>query len=135
MEFENGRGFVVVRLADGQHLSWQTLPHGEGLESVNVVGERYRVDAIQDPCFAPGNEITLEREPTNQYDPNAIAVWNAARTLQAGYIPRDDAKRLAKKFDRGERFRVLIIWETVEADRRTDIRILLIGEEANVREL
>jgi hypothetical protein len=72
----------------------------------------------------------LEREPSNQYDPNAIAVWNAARTLQAGYIPRDDAARLAKKLDRGEHFRVLTIWETFEADRRTGIRLLLLGEEA-----
>jgi HIRAN domain-containing protein len=72
----------------------------------------------------------LEREPSNQYDPNAIAVWNAARTLQAGYIPRDDAARLAKKLDKGEHFRVLAIWETFEADRRTGIRLLLLGEEA-----
>lgn len=57
----------------------------------------------------------MQREPTNQYDPNAIAVWNAARTLQAGYIAREDAKRLAKKLDRGELFRVLSIWETFEA--------------------
>jgi len=122
-----------VRLEDGQHLRWQSLPIGEGLESVNVVGERYRSDSIQDPCFAPGNELRLEREPANPYDPNAIAVWNAARTLQAGYIPRDDAKRLAKKLDRGERFRVLSIWETYEADRRTGIRLLLLGEEARCR--
>ena len=134
-EFENGRGFVVVRLADDQHLRWQSLPREEGLESVNVVGERYRADTIQDPCFAPGNEITLEREPTNQYDPNAIAVWNAAHTLQAGYIPRDDAKRLAKKLDMGERFRVLTIWETFKGDRRTGIRLLLLGEEASCRGL
>jgi len=132
-KFENGRGFVVVRLADGQHLRWQSLPRRKGLESVNVVGERYRSDAIQDSCFAPGNEIVLQREPTNQYDPNAIAVWNAARTLQAGYIAREDAKRLAKKRDRGERFRVLSIWETFEADRRTGVRLLLLGKEAKCR--
>jgi hypothetical protein len=131
-EFESGRGFVVVRLADGQHLRWQTLPRGEGLESVNVVGERYRLDTLQDPCFAAGNEIRLEREPANPYDPNAIAVWNAARTLQAGYIPRDEAKRLAKKLDKGQRFRVVTIWETFEGDRRIGIRLLLIGNEANV---
>jgi HIRAN domain-containing protein len=134
-EFENGRGFVVMRVADGQHLRWQSLPRGDGLESVNVVGERYRLDAIQDPCFAPGNEIMLEREPANQYDPNAIAVWNAARTVQAGYIPREDASRLAKKLDRGERFRVLTIWETLEGDRRTGIRLLLLGEGASCRRL
>jgi hypothetical protein len=58
-----------VWLADGQHLRWQTLPRGEGLESVNVVGERYRLETLQDPCFAAGNEIRLEREPVNPYDP------------------------------------------------------------------
>ena len=60
-------------LADGQHLRWQTLPLRKGLESVSVVGGRYRSDVIQDQCFAPGNEIVLQREPTNQYDPNAWA--------------------------------------------------------------
>ena len=132
-EFENGRGFVVVRLADGQRLRWESLPRGEGIESVNVVGERYRLDNLQESCFEAGNEILLEREPTNSYDPNAIAVWNAARTLQAGYIPRDEAKRLAKKLDKGMRFRVLTIWETFEANHRTGIRLLLLGEEARVR--
>jgi HIRAN domain len=134
-EFENGRGYVVVRLADGQHLRWQSLPRGEGLESVNVVGERYRSDAIQGPCFAPGKGIVLEREPNNPYDPNAIAVWNAAHTLQAGYLPRDEAKRLAKKLNSGARFRVLTIWETVENDQRTGIRLLLLGDNASCRGL
>ena len=122
-----------MRLADGQHLRWQSLPRRDGLESVNVVGERYRSDAIQDSGFAPGNEIVLQREPSNQYDPNAIAVWNAERTIQAGYIAREDAKRLVKKLDRGERFRALSIWETFEADRRTGLRILLIGKGAKCR--
>ena len=100
---------------------------------MNVVGERYRSDAIQDLCFAPGNEMALQREPTNPYDPNAIAVWNAARTLRAGFIAREDAKRLAKKLDRGELFRVLSIWETTEADRRTGVRLLLMDKKAKCR--
>ncbi len=62
-------------------------------------------------------------------------MWNSGRTLQAGYIPRDDAKRLAKKLDKGERYRVLTIWETFEADRRTGIRLLLLSEHANCRQL
>lgn len=129
-EFEDGRGYVVVRLADGQHLRWRSLPRGEGLESVNVVGERYRSDAIQDPCFAPGKEVVLEREPDNPYDANAIAVWNVAHTLQAGYLPRERSpKRLAKKPDSGARFRVLTIWETVDNDHRTGIRPLAAGRQ------
>jgi hypothetical protein len=109
------------------------LPRGEGLESVSVVGERFRLDTLQDPSFAAGNAITLVREPANPYDSNAIAVWNAARTLQAGYIPRDDAKRLAKKLDSGQHFRVVIIWETFDSNRRIGIRLLLVGEEASVK--
>jgi hypothetical protein len=47
-EFENGRGFVVVRLADGQHLRWQTLPRRKGLQSMNS-----RVVRLTDNASAP----------------------------------------------------------------------------------
>ena len=26
-------------------------------------------------------------EPANEHDPNAVAIWNAERTLQLGYVP------------------------------------------------
>ena len=29
-----------------------------------------------------------------QHDPNAVAIWNEERTLQAGYVPRETAAEL-----------------------------------------
>jgi HIRAN domain len=34
------------------------------------------------------------REPENEHDPNAVAIWNGERTLQAGYVPREVAAEL-----------------------------------------
>ena len=33
-------------------------------------------------------------EPENEHDPNAVAIWNADRTLQLGYVPAAIAPEL-----------------------------------------
>ena len=54
-------------------------------------------------------------EPENEHDPNAVAVWNEERTLQAGYVPRDlaaelDGTELAVSLWRaGEGLRILVV--------------------------
>ena len=70
---------------------------------------------MRDSSFDPGERLTLVREPENEHDPNAIAVWNAERTLQAGYVPRDVAAELAgdelavSLWRAGEGLRVLLV--------------------------
>ena len=54
-----------------------------------VAGASYRMDALQDDAFTPGRRLALVPEPDNEHDPNAVAIWNADRTLQAGYVPRE----------------------------------------------
>ena len=54
-------------------------------------------------------------EPDNEYDSDAVAVWNDDRTLQAGYIPRELAPQLqgtelaVSLWRGGEGLRVLIV--------------------------
>jgi HIRAN domain len=36
----------------------------------------------------------LLAEPDNEHDPNAVAIWNEERTVQAGYVPRETAPAL-----------------------------------------
>ncbi|HTU69634.1 MAG TPA: helicase-related protein [Candidatus Baltobacteraceae bacterium] len=50
-----------------------------------------------------GTELTLQRQPQNEYDPNAIAVLYGE--LQLGFIKRDIAKHLAPAIDAGARYR------------------------------
>ena len=131
--FEDGSGgYVVRRTRDDQRLYWRTLPRGEGLESINVVGESRRIKDLQDDSFRPGQELALVPEPENPYDPNAIAVWNADRTFQAGYIPANEAVRIGKKLADGQH-RCYSMWEMFDANgRRVSLRILLLRDGASV---
>ena len=55
----------------------------------------FRPGNVDDASFDPGRRLGLLREPENEHDPNAVAIWNEERTLQAGYVPRETAADLA----------------------------------------
>ena len=61
---------------------------------VPVAGVSFREEAVVDASFDPGLPLALVPEPENEHDPNAVGVWNAERTLQAGYVPREQAAAL-----------------------------------------
>jgi hypothetical protein len=75
----------------------------------------FRTDAVADSTFDPGARLALVPEPDNEHDPNAVAIWNEDRTLQAGYVPREvaaelDGSELAVSLWRaGEGLRVLVV--------------------------
>ena len=54
-------------------------------------------------------------EPDNEHDPNAVGVWNEERTLQAGYVPREQAagagrdEQAVSLWRAGEGLRILIV--------------------------
>ena len=60
-----------------------------------MAGVSYRADALDDASFDPGRRLALVREPENEHDPNAVAIWNEERTLQIGYVPRELAQELS----------------------------------------
>lgn len=62
---------------------------------VPAAGVSFRPDALGDHSFDPGRRLALVREPDNEHDPNAVALWNEERTIQLGYVPRDVAPVLA----------------------------------------
>ena len=64
------------------------------LRVVPVAGVSYRVEALPDESFDPGRRLALVPEPGNEHDPNAVGIWNAERTLQVGYVPREVAAEL-----------------------------------------
>ena len=61
---------------------------------VAVAGVSFRPGNVDDASFDPGRRLALVPEPENEHDPNAVAIWNEERTLQAGYVPRDVAPEL-----------------------------------------
>jgi HIRAN domain-containing protein len=96
---------------------------------VKLAGASYRAGALQDDAFAPGRRLSLVREPENEHDPNAVAVYDAERRLQAGYVPAEVAAKL-----RGDE-QAVSLWEFRGEDgRRIGLRILLAAADAWVQE-
>ena len=84
-------GFFLRDAATREPVRWSD----PRIRVVPVAGVSYRREALDDASFDPGEPLALVREPENEHDPNAVAVWNAERTLQLGYVPRDVAPELA----------------------------------------
>ena len=85
------RGFHLRDASTGERVRWED----ERLRVVAAAGVSYRPEALPDPSFDPGSRLALVPEPSNEHDPNAVAVWNEERTLQLGYVPREVAPQLA----------------------------------------
>ena len=129
----SGRGLVLERIADHEQI-WFRPPKADGLDVTRVAGVSYRRAQLQDPSFDPGRSLALVPEPTNAHDPHAMAVWNEARTLQIGYLPRTKAAKLAKDTST-EPLACLSLWEYRKQGQRVALRVLLVWGRARVRGL
>ena len=96
---------------------------------VKLAGASYRADALQDDGFAPGRRLALVREPENEHDTNAVAVYDAERRVQAGYVPAEVAPEL-----RGDE-QAVSLWEFRGEDgQRIGLRVLLAPADAWIQE-
>jgi hypothetical protein len=98
--------------------------------TVKVVGMLAgdRMHIVKD--VSHGDPVLLAREPDNPHDSNAIGVWNATGTAQAGFVPRDRAAELAGRLG-AESLEVLALWEWRDAEgRRCGLRILVAPPDA-----
>jgi hypothetical protein len=117
---EGGRGYWLRDAASGDALRWDDERlAAAGARVLSVAGTSYRADALQDDAFAPGRELALVAEPENEHDPHAIAVWDAERRRQAGYVPAEVAKELELPLQ------AVSLWEWREHDRRIGLRVLV----------
>jgi hypothetical protein len=123
---EAGRsGYWLRDAATGEAMRW----NDERVRVVKLAGASYRADALQDDAFAPGRRLTLVPEPENEHDPNAVAIWDAERRLQGGYVPADVAPEL-----RGDE-QAVSLWEfRDEQGVRIGLRVLLAPADAWIQE-
>ncbi len=118
-------GYWLRDAATGEAMRW----NDDRVRVVKLAGASYRADALQDDAFAPGRRLALVREPENEHDPNAMAVWDADRRLQGGYVPADVAPEL-----RGDE-QAVSLWEFRGEDgARIGLRVLLAPAEAWIQE-
>jgi hypothetical protein len=85
-----GAGVRMRDAARGQLVAWED----ERIRVIPVAGVSFRAEAVEDASFDPGRRLALVAEPENEHDPNAVGIWNAERTLQAGYVPAETAPTL-----------------------------------------
>jgi len=85
------RGYRLKDAVSGERVAWED----PRIRVVPVAGISYRAEAAADASFDPGRRLALVREPDNEHDPDAVAIWNEARSLQAGYVPSAVAPELA----------------------------------------
>jgi len=106
-----GQGYHLRDAATRERVEWED----PRLRVIAVAGVSFRPEAVADSSFDPGARLVLVAEPDNEHDPNAVAIWNEERTLQAGYVPRDVAPELAgdelavSLWRAGEGLRVLLV--------------------------
>ena len=118
-------GYWLRDAATGEAMRW----NDERVRVVKLAGASYRADALQDDAFAPGRRLTLVPEPENEHDSNAVAIWDAERRLQGGYVPADVAPEL-----RGDE-QAVSLWEfRDEHGRRIGLRVLLAPADAWIQE-
>jgi hypothetical protein len=114
-------GYWLRDAATGEAVRWDD----ERLRVVKLAGASYRLDELQDDAFEPGRRLALVREPENQHDPNAVAVWDASRRVQAGYVPADVAPEI------GGDEQAVALWEfRDDGGRRIGLRVLLAPPDA-----
>jgi len=88
---QGASGYHLRDAATGEPLRWED----PRLRVVAVAGVSFRPGTVDDASFDPGRRLALLPEPDNVHDPNAVAIWNEERTLQAGYVPRETAAQLS----------------------------------------
>lgn len=86
---------------------------------IPVAGVSFRPEAVADSSFDPGARLRLVPEPGNEHDPDAVGIWNADRSLQAGYVPREVVPEL-----RGDE-QAVSLWRAGEG-----LRVLLAPRDA-----
>jgi len=118
-------GYWLRDAATGDAMRWDD----PRVRVVKLAGASYRAEALQDDAFAPGRRLALVREPENEHDPNAVAVYDAERRLHAGYVPADVAPSV-----RGDE-QAVALWEfRDENGARIGLRVLLAPADAWVQE-
>jgi HIRAN domain len=118
-------GYWLRDAATGDAVRWSD----KRFRVVKLAGASYRLDELQDDAFAPGRRLALVREPENEHDPDAVAIFDAARRLQGGYVPAEIAGEL-----RGDE-QAISLWEfRDDHGRRIGLRVLIAPVDAWIQE-
>jgi hypothetical protein len=123
-----GAGYV---LEGNEYRPWpwdaQWKIEQRGARVVRVAGTKYTREAIQSDAFAPGRTVQLVAEPENRHDTNAVAIYDEAGELRAGYLPRSLAPEIGRELRDGRVGRAIVVWHwrDLASGRRVGLCVLV----------
>jgi hypothetical protein len=100
-----------------------------GIYVSNLRGEVYHQAGCKAGDFRPGAPVTLRREPSNEYDKNAIAVYDRTGQHLAAYVNKQKARMLAKLLDAGANIAAISLTGTPAGKPATGIAVLAAAPE------
>jgi hypothetical protein len=86
-----------------------------------VAGVSQRPDQLQNEAFQPGRHLALIPEPENIQDANAVAVWDDAKKLQIGYVPKEMAEGVAVALRQGHKREAICVWQWRKEGKRIGV--------------
>lgn len=118
-----GRGYLFTEQQPGSH------DPPIGMHVCKLAGLSHRGAAAQSAALDPGAWVHLIAEPRNEYDKNAVGVWDVARRTLLGYLPgKDVAPIVSPRLLAGAVWWGVVIWEWVDPDGARCGAKLLIGD-------
>ena len=122
-------GYQLVDPGSGEYLARDAPQLAErGLRVASVAGAaQHHAQALESQYVAPGRALALRRDPENEHDPNAIAVYPGEGGAQIGWVPRELAAELAPDLDAGRPWSAIVIREQRASPRdpRSGLTMLL----------
>jgi hypothetical protein len=89
-----------------------------GLRVSGVAGAAgHHQEAVGKEDVGPGRALELRRDPANEHDPNAIAVYPAGGGEQVGWVPRELAAELAGDLDTRQPWAAVVLREQRRSPR------------------
>ena len=89
-----------------------------GLRVSGVAGAaQHHADAVAAEDVGPGRALELRRDPDNEHDASAIAVYPARGGQQVGWVPRELAAELAPELDAKRPWAAVVLREQRRSPR------------------
>ena len=107
-----------LALMDGRLIDHKTLALRRwSIFGFHVTGMSYYEDPQRPFRFTLGQEVGIQREPENDFDPNAVAITVGKSCRKIGYVNKQRAKWVAAILDGGEDLSGIVIQTRLSSPR------------------
>ena len=89
-----------------------------------VAGTSHRLEALHIPAFEPGKMVMLKLEDNNQYDRNAVSIWDENGQTMVGYVPRDLNVTIRAILQVSPESKAMVLAQMRKDGRRVSLQVL-----------